>query len=314
MIRVQIVDDIPLFRAGLRCTLEQAGDYSVVGEATRPGDILQTARSQQPDIILLSQDLTTAPAFEIARLLFQHELRGVFVLADPLSEEQLFQYQLVGAVAYEPRWISPEELGRKLWRVSQRDYLLCGEVLEMSLPAPQALPTLPSLPPDPDRCPLSQREVQLLAAIAQGMSNKQIARALALGEQVVRQQIASLLRTVGAAGRTEAVITALRLHWLDFPRIEEGLTPGAALVDEGRARPPATRRKSPPPHGRSPLVRLPTNPQIGYRLQTAYCGKASCKKCRTGQGHGPYWDAYQTRQGRTVRQFVGKSLPVHSEG
>jgi DNA-binding NarL/FixJ family response regulator len=313
MIRVQIVDDIPLFRAGLRCTLEQAGGYHVVGEATRPDDILQMARSQQPDIILLSQDLTTAPAFEIARLLFQSELRGVFVLADPLSEEQLFQYQLVGAVAYEPRWISPEELAPKLWRVSQGEYLLCGEVIETFLPAHQALLPLSPLPPDPDQCPLSQREMQLLVAIAQGMSNKQIAHALALSEQVVHQLITSLLRTVGVAGRTEAVMKALRLHWLDFPRIEEGLPPDAALLGEGRARPPA-RRKASLPHERSPLVRLPANPQVGYRLQTAYCGKPSCKKCRTGQGHGPYWYAYQTRQGRTVRRYVGKSLPVNSEG
>jgi len=314
MIRVQIVDDIPLFRVGLRCTLEQVGDYQIVGEATHPGDILQMACSQQPDIILLSQDLTTAPAIEIARLLFQSELRGVFVLADPLSEEQLFQYQLVGAVAYEPRWISPEDLAPKLWRVSQGECLLCGEVIETFLPERQALPPLlPTLPPDPDQCPLSQFEVQLLVAIAQGMSNKQIARVLALSEPVVHLRITSLLRTVGVAGRTEAVMKALRLRWLDFTRIEEGITADSALLCEGYARPRA-RRKSPLPHERSQIVRLPTNPQVGYRLQTAYCGKASCKKCRTGQGHGPYWYAYQTRQGQTVRRYVGKSLPINSEG
>jgi hypothetical protein len=46
-----------------------------------------------------------------------------------------------------------------------------------------------------------------------------------------------------------------------------------------------------------------------YRLQRSFCGQARCRKCREGEGHGPYWYAYQTTDGRTTRTYIGKELP-----
>src|SRR6185437_10177773 len=48
---------------------------------------------------------------------------------------------------------------------------------------------------------------------------------------------------------------------------------------------------------------------ITYRQQNSFCSKPGCRKCREGIGHGPYWYAYQTVQGRTVRTYIGKTLP-----
>jgi DNA-binding NarL/FixJ family response regulator len=299
MIRVMIVDDVPLFRVGLRLALDQMSDCDVIGETTHPADILQVANSQHPDVVLLNQDLATAPAFDIARLLFQHEQRGVFVLAGIPTEEQLFEYQLIGAAAYEARWISAEDLAQKMQRVSAGEYLFSSDSLQ--IPHKQA-------PPVTSNCPLSTRDAQILVYIAQGTSNKQIARMLSMSDQTVKNHIAAMLRTLGVTNRTSAVMEALRQNWMMPDGGERGLTRVADQArDEGaRSR---TRRKPTLLYEGFPLVRLPTDPQVGYRQQTAYCGKARCQKCRAGEGHGPYWYAYQTMHGRTVRRYVGKTLP-----
>ena len=49
--------------------------------------------------------------------------------------------------------------------------------------------------------------------------------------------------------------------------------------------------------------------KITYHQQVSYCGKPRCRKCREGSGHGPYWYAYQTVDGRTTRTYIGKTLP-----
>lgn len=312
MIRILIVEDVPLFRVGLRRTIEQMRDCAIIGEATQVADILQLAQTYHPDAVLLSENLSATPALEIARFLLQAEQRGVFVLADPLTEESLFAYLVAGAAAYEPRWIAEAELARKLWQVSAGEFLISGETLDTPRPVRQHL-----FPPPPPAstdvpCPLTSRETQLLAAMAQGMSNKRIARLFAVSEPAVQKQIASLLRTIGADQRTAAVMKALRLGWLDLACIEEEIAPAAAQEWQEPTR-PRTRRHAPRSAHRSVLVRLPSDTQIGYRLQTAYCGKPGCKKCRAGEGHGPYWYAYQHINGRAVRRYVGKALPAQAD-
>lgn len=313
MIRVLIVEDVPLFRSGLRWAIEQMGDGVIIGEATQVDSILHLAQTSHPDVVVLNENLTTAPALDITRLLLQAEQRGVFVLADRLTEEHLFECLVAGAAAYEPRWISAEDLARKLRKVSAGEYLISGETLDATLPAHQPLLLPHTLAAESNRCPLTPHEMQLLVAIAQGRSNKQIASLFALSEQVVHAQIATLLQTLGVAQRTSAVVVALRRGWLDFPRIEEDLSPDTVQVREECVR-PRPRRKAPrPAHHSSLLVRVPSDTQVGYRLQTAYCGKARCKKCQSGTGHGPYWYAYETINGRAVRRYVGKFLPAEVE-
>src|SRR5689334_13308046 len=52
------------------------------------------------------------------------------------------------------------------------------------------------------------------------------------------------------------------------------------------------------------------NSKVTYHQQVSYCGKPRCRKCREGTGHGPYWYAYQTVEGRTTRTYIGKHLPL----
>lgn len=301
MIRVLIVEDVPLFRAGLRMSLNQMGNCVVVGEATDPGDILLVARNLRPDVILLNQGLATAPAFDIACLLFQNELRGLLVLAEPVSEEQLFEYLRVGAAGYEGRWISAEDLAQKLDRISRGEYLISGEVLtplpkeapqtrrpglaQLSLVAPlEALVKL-------EDCPLSARQLEILAYAARGMSNKLIAQALSICDQTVKNHMTTILSALGVSDRTAAVVEALRREW---------------LVDDDNQ--PFQPRMRADQRQDSPALQQ-SEPRLRYRLQKAFCNKPGCRMCQAGTGHGPYWYVYESRSGRTVRRYIGKELP-----
>jgi DNA-binding NarL/FixJ family response regulator len=223
MIRILIVDDIPLYSAGLRWVLERAGDCAIVGCATQVADILRLAQTEHPDVVLLHEGLAQGDALEIAGLLLQQaEQRGLFVLAASGTEERIFQFFLVGAAAYESRWIAPGDLVEKVRRVSAGEYLISDASIRSDKREKMG-PT----PPDADRrgrwgksslpeadCPLSNRELQMLERMAQGMSNKEIAFDLGISDQTVKNHITSLMKKLGVLDRTAAVMYALRRKWI----------------------------------------------------------------------------------------------------
>jgi DNA-binding NarL/FixJ family response regulator len=223
VIRILIVDDIPLYRAGLRWVLERAGDCAIVGCATQVADILQLAQTQHPDVVLLHEGLAEGNALEIASLLLQQaEQRGLFVLASSGTEERVFQFFLAGAAAYESRWIAPGDLVEKVRRVSAGEYLISDASIrsgqrEKMRPTPAATDggqrRGKSSPPSGD-CPLSNRELQMLERMAQGMSNKEIAFDLGISDQTVKNHITSLMKKLGVLDRTAAVMYALRCKWI----------------------------------------------------------------------------------------------------
>lgn len=322
MIRALIVDDIPLFRKGLSTTLEHMGDCSVVGEPTQVGDILDLACTHHPDVVLLSECLASASALEIACLLLQVEQRGLFVLSENVTEEQLFRFMLAGAAAYETRWISPAELVEKVARISRGEYLISGDAIDTprreqievpwgrTTPGPMHVPHQVITTQASD-CPLSPDELRILKHIAQGQSTKQIAQALAISDQVVQKRITCLLDRIGIGDRTAAVVYALRHQWIDFESLHEDAgqesDPGFARSSQ---RP--TRPRTPPVREALSPVQSPSAPRILYHLQMNTCGKARCKKCRNGPGHGPYWYEYRIQQGRTTRRYIGKTLPPNA--
>lgn len=221
MIRILIVDDIPLYSAGLRWVLECAGDCAVVGCATQIADILHLAQTEHPDVVLLHEGLAGGDALEIASLLLQQaNQRGLFVLATSGTEEQVFQFFLAGAAAYESRWIAPGDLVEKVRRISAGEYLISDASMrsdqrEKMRPTPPAADERrgKSGLPEAD-CPPSTRELQMLERIAQGLSNKEIAFDLGISDQTVKNHITSLMKKLGVLDRTAAVMYALRRRWI----------------------------------------------------------------------------------------------------
>src|SRR3954466_10596785 len=101
IIRVIVIDEQPLFRAGICATLAQMGDCQIIGASTDTAEILELARTGNPDVVLIDAGLTSIDSLEIARQIRYLAPRiGVIILTPTEDEERLFQSIKIGAAAY----------------------------------------------------------------------------------------------------------------------------------------------------------------------------------------------------------------------
>ncbi len=221
-IRVMIIDEQPLFRHGIRSTLEQMGDCLIIGESTDAADMLELARTTNPDVALIDAGLTSADALEVARQMRHLAPQMAIIILTPSDdEERLFQSIKVGAAAYYTRNITPEDLVDAVRRVSQGEYLINDDVLSKPQLASRVLKSFRELAVEEEDVatkdlysPLSNREVEILDYIARGNSNKEIAKSLKISDQTVKNHITSILKKLSVNDRTAAVVHALRHGWI----------------------------------------------------------------------------------------------------
>src|SRR5690348_660400 len=226
-IRVIIVDEQPLFREGIRAALERMGDCLVIGESTDAADILELARTGNPDVALIDAGLTASDALEIARQMRHLAPRMAIIILTPSEdEERLFQSIKVGAAAYYARNITPEELVDAVRRVSRGEYLINDDVLSKPQLASRVLKSFRELAVEEEDTatkdlysPLSSREVEILDYIARGNSNKEIAKSLKISDQTVKNHITSILKKLSVNDRTAAVVHALRHGWIKMHEV-----------------------------------------------------------------------------------------------
>jgi DNA-binding NarL/FixJ family response regulator len=230
--RVFVADEQPLFREGVRLTLEESAQAQLVGEAATGREALQQITELVPDICLIGAGLplgghalgfgdpTIPGGIELGRMV-KHRLpeTSVIIFASFEDEEQLFQAMKVGASAFLLRDIAPDVLVQTIERVRQGEYMLSDSVLERPQVTERVLRQFRELSAarvgvEPLFVPLSAREVEILDYIAHGHSNKAIARALGISDQTVKNHITSVLRKLAVNDRTQAVIYALRHNWI----------------------------------------------------------------------------------------------------
>lgn len=221
-IKIIVVDEQPLFRQGICCTLEQMGDCEIIGKTTDVTEILDLARTKNPDVALIDAGLSAADPLEIARQmrhLAPHV--AIMILTPSEDEERLFQSIKVGAAAYYTRHITPEELVDAVRRVSHGEYLINDDVLSKPQLASRVLKSFRELAVEEEDTgakdlysPLSSREVEILDYIARGNSNKEIAKSLRISDQTVKNHITSILKKLSVNDRTAAVVHALRHGWI----------------------------------------------------------------------------------------------------
>jgi DNA-binding NarL/FixJ family response regulator len=221
-IRVIIVDEQPLFREGIRATLERMGDCVILGESTDAAEVLEMARASNPDVALIDAGLITSDPLEIARQLRHIAPRMAIIILTPSEdEERLFQSIKVGAAAYYTRNITPDELAEAVRKVSHGEYLINDDVLSKPQLASRVLKSFRELTVEEEDngtrdlySPLSSREVEILDYIARGNSNKEIAKSLKISDQTVKNHITSILKKLSVNDRTAAVVHALRHGWI----------------------------------------------------------------------------------------------------
>jgi DNA-binding NarL/FixJ family response regulator len=131
----------------------------------------------------------------------------------------MIQAAQVGAAAVFAKDVQPDELKSALRRLARGERLVHGAALAKPHVAARVLKEYrelaqPRKPPSPGVAALSQREIEVLAFIARGSSNKEIARALKISDQTVKNHMTSILRKLGVNDRTQAVVYALRRGWI----------------------------------------------------------------------------------------------------
>ena len=222
-IRVIIIDEQPLFREGIRATLERMGDCVIIGESTDAAEVFEIARTGSPDVALIDAGLTSSDPLEIARQTRHLSPRMAIIILTPSEdEERLFQSIKVGAAAYYSRNITPDDLIDAVRKVSHGEYLINDDVLSKPQLASRVLKSFRELTVEDEESgntkdlysPLSSREVEILDYIARGNSNKEIAKSLKISDQTVKNHITSILKKLSVNDRTAAVVHALRHGWI----------------------------------------------------------------------------------------------------
>jgi DNA-binding NarL/FixJ family response regulator len=222
-IRILIVDDHALFRVGIANILSRERDLDVVGEAQDGRSALEMAGLTSPSIVLMDLSLPAPGGLETTqRIRREYPATAVIVMAQDEDEESLFASIKAGAAAFVIKDISPEDLIHVIRRVSQGEFLINDKVFSKPAVASRVLKEFRELAvygqeAQPIFAPLSPREVEILDNIAQGMTNKQVAYALSISEQTVKNHMSSILRKLSVNDRTQAVVYAMRQGWIRMP-------------------------------------------------------------------------------------------------
>jgi DNA-binding NarL/FixJ family response regulator len=220
---ILLVDDHALFRVGVRNILEKEPGFEIVGEADDTRSAFDLSVQLSPDIILMDLSLPAPGGIETTQRI-KRELpsAGIIVLAVNEDEDALFEAIKAGAAAFILKDVAPDDLVAIILRVASGEYLINDKVFAKPAVASRVLKEFRELAiygqeAAPIFAPLSPREVEILDNIAQGMTNKQVAYALSISEQTVKNHMSSILRKLSVNDRTQAVVYAMRQGWIRMP-------------------------------------------------------------------------------------------------
>ncbi|MFN8622007.1 MAG: response regulator transcription factor [Chloroflexota bacterium] len=221
--KILLVDDHALFRVGMRQILEREPDLEIVAEAEDSRTAFEAAQASLPDIILLDLSIPAPGGIETTqRIKREVPSTGIIALAVDEDEDQLFDAIKAGAAAFILKDISPDDLVTIIRRVNTGEYLINDKVFSRPAVASRVLKEFRELAvygqeAAPIFAPLSPREVEILDNIAKGMTNKQVAYALSISEQTVKNHMSSILRKLSVNDRTQAVVYAMKQGWIRIP-------------------------------------------------------------------------------------------------
>jgi two-component system, NarL family, nitrate/nitrite response regulator NarL len=212
-IRVLVVDDHTLFRRGLTALLDGDARFAVVGEAGDAGEAQRRAASLQPDVILLDNHLPGVNGVDaLAGLREVAPLARVLMLTVSEDERDLAAALRGGAHGYLLKTADSDLLASAIERAVRGESTISPEMTGKLVTAFQTLQTggeaaAPAADADPIHS-LSPREQEILAHIARGASNKEIARALDIAETTVKIHVQHILRKLKLSSRVQAAVYA----------------------------------------------------------------------------------------------------------
>jgi DNA-binding NarL/FixJ family response regulator len=228
-IRIMIVEDHPLFGQGLRRVLEGEDDFLVVMEVEDGAESVEKALELQPDVVLMDINLPGKNGLQATREIKSSpngSAIAIIILTAYHDDEQLFHALRAGAAAYYPKDVMPSELILAIRAVAESNYVIGLEVMNRPQVASWMISQFEDLAifgesSDDMFMPLSPREMEILQHITRGSSNKEIAQALSISRQTVKNHMSAILRKLAVNDRTQAAVLALRRGWV---RLEDTAT------------------------------------------------------------------------------------------
>jgi DNA-binding NarL/FixJ family response regulator len=202
-IRILVVDDHPVVREGLVAMLGTERAFEVVGEAGDEASAVATLTATAPDIVLMDIELPPTDGIAATKsVLKQRPDTRVIVFTAFDSEDRIMRAVQAGAQGYLLKGVPREELFAAIRTVAAGGSHLQPQV---------AARLLHRLSGGATTTPLTDRQLEVVRLLSIGATNKEIARALSVGERTVKYHVAGIFDRLGAGNRTEAVSIALRL-------------------------------------------------------------------------------------------------------
>jgi DNA-binding NarL/FixJ family response regulator len=206
MIRVLIADDQALVRGGFRLILEAQKDIEVIGEAQDGEDALAQARHLQPDVVLMDIRMPKMDGLEATRrLLSGNGNSRVLVLTTLDADEYVYEAMKAGASGFLLKDVRPEQFADAVRVIASGDALLAPTITRRLIEDFVRRPPPGSGPPT-ELSELSERELDVLKLIAQGLSNAEIAASLFLSEATIKTHVTHILSKLRLRDRVQAVV------------------------------------------------------------------------------------------------------------
>jgi DNA-binding NarL/FixJ family response regulator len=230
-ITIVVVDDHPLFRQGVVNTLSLESDFKIIGQAENGNEALKLIRNLRPCIAIVDINLPGVNGQQVTHQVVQEKLPTRIVLLTAYDDqEQIIHAAWAGAAAYCAKDVDPQHLVQAIRNVVIGNYVIEDRVfnqlefehwLDDEMEKARHLYSEPGSPFHP----LSDREMEVLSCVVNGMSNKEIASSLGISHQTVKNHVTSILRKFGVEDRTQAVVYALKRGWVKlhgkYPKMQE---------------------------------------------------------------------------------------------
>lgn len=208
-IRVLLADDHGAIRAGLRLLLDTSEDIGVVGEAADGAVAVSQVRALDPDVVLMDIRMPHVDGIAATRTITRETRARVLVLTSFEIDEYVFESLRAGAAGYLLKTASADAMLDAIRAVYVGESVLSPQITRTVIDAFVSNPPRQEYLPDgPDIDALTAREQEVFACLGEGLSNRQIATRLTIGENTAKTHVARVLHKLGVQSRIQAAIIA----------------------------------------------------------------------------------------------------------